>query len=111
MAVTRTAQKTPVPENMTDEQTPRYVVGIDLGTTNSAVCYVDLAERSVARPGRSVVRPDRSVVRPDRPWRIRTFAVPQLVAAGLVESRETLPSFHYEPHANELSPEQIRLPF
>ncbi|MCL2623169.1 MAG: hsp70 family protein [Planctomycetaceae bacterium] len=37
--------------------------------------------------------------------------MPQLVAAGLVESRETLPSFHYEPHANELSPEQIRLPF
>jgi len=29
----------------------------------------------------------------------------------LVEARETLPSFHYEPHANELTPEQIRLPF
>ena len=40
----------------------RYVVGIDLGTTNSAVCYVDTAEA---------------------PWKVRTFLVPQLVAPGL----------------------------
>ena len=39
----------------------RYVVGFDLGTTNSAVCYVDTEET---------------------PWQVRTFAVPQLVAAG-----------------------------
>ncbi|MCL2119887.1 MAG: hsp70 family protein, partial [Planctomycetaceae bacterium] len=78
-------------EHATDELTAvRYVVGIDLGTTNSAVSYVDVSE-------------------PD--WKIRTFSVPQLAAAGLVESRETLPSFHYEPHANELTPKQIRLPF
>ena len=56
----------------------RYVVGFDLGTTNSAVAYVDTAEE---------------------PWQVRTFAVPQLVAAGQVEARETLPSFHYQPAA------------
>ncbi len=73
-----------------DSTAARYVVGIDLGTTNSAVSYVDTSKKT---------------------WDIRTFAVPQLVAAGLVESRETLPSFHYEPHADELTAEQIRLPF
>lgn len=69
---------------------PRYVVGIDLGTTNSAVGYVDSAES---------------------PWRVRVFAVPQLVAAGQVEARETLPSFHYQPAAGELGAGAMRLPW
>lgn len=68
----------------------RFVVGIDLGTTNSAVTYVDTAEA---------------------PWKIRTFEVPQLVAPGQVESRETLPSYHYEPAPGELSPGALRLPW
>ena len=59
----------------------RYVVGFDLGTTNSAVTYVDTAEE---------------------PWRVRTLAVPQLVAAGQYEARETLPSFHYQPASGEM---------
>ena len=58
----------------------RYVVGIDLGTTNCAVCYVDTEHDSA---------------------KIRTFLVPQLVAAELQESRETLPSFHYQPSDEE----------
>ncbi len=69
---------------------PRYVVGIDLGTTNSAVGYVDSAES---------------------PWRVRVFAVPQLVAAGQVEARETLPSFHYQPAPGELGAGALRLPW
>lgn len=69
---------------------PRYVVGIDLGTTNSAVGYVDSAES---------------------PWRVRVFLVPQLVAAGQVEARETLPSFHYQPAPGELGAGALRLPW
>lgn len=69
---------------------PRYILGLDLGTTNSAACYVDTAED---------------------PWRVRVFAVPQLVAPGQVESRETLPSFHYQPAAGEFSAEAMRLPW
>lgn len=65
----------------TDAAASRYVVGFDLGTTNSAVCYVDTHEE---------------------PWRIHTFAVPQWVAAGTVEARETLPSFHYQPTPGEI---------
>src|SRR3954453_6959472 len=58
------------------EVASRYVVGIDLGTTNSAVCYVDTHEQ---------------------PWKVRLLEIPQLVAPGQVEARDTLPSFHYQP--------------
>jgi hypothetical protein len=65
-----------------DEVPSRYVVGIDLGTTNSAVCYVDTQER---------------------PWMVRVLEIPQLVAPGQMEARDTLPSFHYQPLAAELA--------
>jgi len=68
----------------------RYVVGFDLGTTNSAVTYVDTHEA---------------------PWRVRTFAVPQWIAPGQLEERETLPSFHYQPAPGEMPPETMRLPW
>ncbi len=68
----------------------RFVVGMDLGTTNSAVCYVDTEES---------------------PWRIRVFRIPQLVSPGQVESLEVLPSFHYEAAAGEFAKDALRLPF
>lgn len=71
-----------------EEQPSRYVVGIDLGTTNSAVAYVDTA---------------------DADWTIQNFAVEQLVAAGQVEARDSLPSFHYEPGANEFGENNVAL--
>jgi molecular chaperone DnaK (HSP70) len=73
----------------------RYVVGIDLGTTNSALAYIDTDET----PG------------PHGERVVRTFAVPQLTAPGVVEARETLPSFHYEPAAGEFAPGSLRLPW
>ncbi len=73
-----------------DSTPSRYVVGFDLGTTNSAVTYVDTSEE---------------------PWQVRTFAVPQLVAAGQLEARETLPSFHYQPAAGEMPPAALKLPW
>lgn len=69
---------------------PRFVVGMDLGTTNSAVSYVDTTES---------------------PWQIRTLPIPQLVAPGVVESRDVLPSYHYEPAPGEFDPASLRLPF
>ncbi len=68
----------------------RYVVGIDLGTTNSAVSYVDAEAR---------------------PWRIETFRVHQLTAPSTVERLETLPSFHYEPAAADLEGGELALPW
>ncbi len=68
----------------------RYLIGIDLGTTNSAVAYVDTAEPT---------------------WAIDDFAIPQLVAAGQVEKRDVLPSFHYEAADAEFSDDALRLPW
>jgi len=73
-----------------DEQPVRFLIGIDLGTTNSAVAYVDSAEAT---------------------WDVRDFAVPQLVGAGEVDPRGTLPSFHYEAAVNEFPPAALRLPW
>lgn len=75
----------------TSEQLPsRYVVGMDLGTTNSAVAYVDTAEQ---------------------PWQVRVLAIPQVVAPGQVEARETLPSFHYQPAPGEVTEGALALPW
>ncbi len=68
----------------------RYIVGLDLGTTNSALAYIDTAADSS---------------------RILTFAVPQIVAPGLVEARETLPSFLYQAADGELPAGSLRLPW
>ena len=68
----------------------RYVVGIDLGTTNSAVCYVDTD---------------------DSQRRATTFRVPQLVAPGQIEPRDTLPSFLYQAAAGEFPRHSLQLPW
>lgn len=66
----------------------RFVVGLDLGTTNSAMAYVDTDET---------------------PRQIRTFSVPQIVAPGQIEARDTLPSFHYQPGTGEFPAGSMRL--
>ncbi len=73
-----------------NQEPARYVVGIDLGTTNSAVAWVDCEAR---------------------PWRLETFLVPQLVAPATVERRETLPSFHYQPAAAETEGGALEMPW
>ncbi len=70
----------------------RYVVGIDLGTTNTALAYVDLKA-----PGPKL--------------EIKTFAIPQLVGPGRMGERATLPSFLYLPGPYELDPEALALPW
>ena len=71
----------------------RYLVGIDLGTTNCAVAYVDTHGRE---------RPSAD---------IRDFPVPQLVAPGETAPRAMLPSFLYLPGEHELPPGAARLPW
>ena len=65
----------------------RYSVGIDLGTTNSALAEVDLAVEP-AGPGEPLPAP-------------MPVEVPQLVAPGETAPRELLPSFIYLPPAHE----------
>jgi molecular chaperone DnaK (HSP70) len=62
-----------------------YLIGIDLGTTNSVVAYIDT--RTVA----DVCSP------------VHVFPVPQLVERGEVCTLPTLPSFLYFPTEDELS--------
>ena len=72
----------------------RYLIGIDLGTTNSALAYIDLhASSSRSAP------------------EIRTFAVPQLVSPGETAPRTLLPSFLYEPGAARLARRFHRTPW
>ena len=54
--------------------TAKFVLGIDLGTTNSVLAFAPLGA--------------------DRPA-VELLPIPQLVAPGVVESRTTLPSFLY----------------
>ena len=72
----------------------RYLIGIDLGTTNSALAYLDLQH---ARRG------DRLDIHP--------FPIPQLVAAGEVKERTLLPSFLYLPGQHDLPPGATSLPW
>ncbi len=71
----------------------RYIVGIDLGTTNCAVAYVDTKGRE---------RPTAD---------IKPFEIPQLVAAGETAPRAMLPSFLYLPGPHELPADASRLPW
>src|SRR5262245_541904 len=75
------------------EVSSRYLIGIDLGTTNSAVAYVDTQE-----PVKWDLRLIHGVI------------VSQLIAEGEVGALPTLPSFLY--FANEQdAPGSLRLPW
>src|SRR5438093_383062 len=67
----------------------RFVVGIDLGTTNTACAWVD------TQAGRT----------------LHVFDVPQLVAPGELGARPTLPSFLYLAGAHELPPGSLDPPW
>ncbi|MEO8605535.1 MAG: Hsp70 family protein, partial [bacterium] len=67
----------------------RFVIGIDLGTTNSVVAYAPL----------------------DGSAPIAVLSIPQLTAPGSVEARPLLPSFLYLPAVGELPEKSTRLPW
>src|SRR5580704_6011535 len=73
----------------------RYLVGIDLGTTNSALAYIDL-QTVKGRAG---------------PPEIHKFPVPQLVAPGEIGNRPLLPSFLYLPGPHDLPAGAAALPW
>ncbi len=69
----------------------RYVVGIDLGTTNCAVAYIDTGGGPDAR--------------------VQVFLIAQVVAAGEVAERNLLPSFLYLPLPGEQPAGALQLPW
>jgi hypothetical protein len=72
---------------------PRFAIGIDLGTTHCALAYVDIAASDGEETSHGVL------------------AIPQLTAPGAVEELSLLPSFLYLPHADELAPGELSLPW
>ncbi|MBS2025821.1 MAG: Hsp70 family protein, partial [Deltaproteobacteria bacterium] len=72
--------------------TLKYAVGIDLGTSNTALAYADLGA-------------------PDPGLALRIFEVPQLVASGELGDRKLLPSHLYLAPEHELSAGALKLPW
>jgi molecular chaperone DnaK (HSP70) len=72
----------------------RYVVGIDLGTTNCALAYADTKESN-----------------PDESAPIRSVALSQVVGLNEVGDRPVLPSFLYLPGEKEFPPGSLDLPW
>ena len=69
----------------------RFIVGIDLGTTNSVLAYTDTGGGEGAE--------------------VRLLEVPQLTSPGTVEARSQLPSFLLIPRREEVPAKSIRLPW
>jgi molecular chaperone DnaK (HSP70) len=67
----------------------RYLIGIDLGTTNTAVAFVDTMAGSA----------------------LAVFEVPQLVAPGEVADRRQLPSFVYLAGEHDLAAHETVMPW
>jgi molecular chaperone DnaK (HSP70) len=72
---------------------PVYIIGIDLGTTNSVVAYTEATTERIEDA------------------RIRIFAIPQVVDAGTVETRQALPSFVLAPQVQEVPEGGLGLPW
>ena len=70
---------------------PRFSIGIDLGTTNCALAYVDAGAGELAR--------------------VQSFAIPQVVSAGDVAERPLLPSMLYLPGEGEQPAGALKLPW
>ncbi len=74
---------------------PKYVIGIDLGTTNSALAYAE-------------IRPDAD---PFAAAKVQLLGIPQLVNAGEVRDEDLLPSFLYLPGPSDFPEGTIALPW
>jgi hypothetical protein len=72
----------------------RYIIGIDLGTTNSAVAYIDTRKYPTGGPDS-----------------VQVFRLPQLVGEGEITNRQGLPSFLYLASGPELPPGSLDLPW
>jgi molecular chaperone DnaK (HSP70) len=72
---------------------PVYIIGIDLGTTNSVVAYTEIRPLGASAPV------------------IHTFKIPQLVGPGSVGPSEVLPSFVLLPGPHDVPPDALSLPW
>ncbi|HEX3747341.1 MAG TPA: Hsp70 family protein [Bryobacteraceae bacterium] len=73
----------------------QYVIGVDLGTTNSALAYAEIQ-----------VEPD-----PFAPANVQLLPIPQLVNPGEVREEDLLPSFLYLPGGSDFPAGTVALPW
>lgn len=71
----------------------RYIIGIDLGTTNCCVAYYDTTQEARSR------------------MPVQQFQIPQLVHAGYMQPKSMLPSFCYLPSEGEWPAGSLDLPW
>ncbi len=71
---------------------PRFLVGIDLGTTNTVVAYCEITDDLQQSP-------------------VSLFDIDQLIGAGEVVRKPLLPSFRYHPAIGQISPNDLTLPW
>jgi len=71
---------------------PRFLVGIDLGTTNTVVAYCELADDLQQAP-------------------VSLFEIDQLIGAGEVVRKPLLPSFRYHAAKAQIAPADLTLPW
>ena len=73
----------------------KYVIGIDLGTTNSALSYAEL-------------KPEAD---PFAPANVQELPIPQLTNPGEVREEDLMPSFLYLPGGSDFTPGALALPW
>ncbi|ELI0350153.1 hsp70 family protein [Vibrio vulnificus] len=71
---------------------PRYLVGIDLGTTNTVVAFCELTENL-------------------QQSNVSLFDIDQLIGPGEVVRKPLLPSFRYHPANGQIAPADLTLPW
>ncbi len=85
-----------------DFQDKQYVIGIDLGTTNCSVSYVDMAafNENISDGKRNTKK-----------QYLKVFNVPQLIGHGEFTKIPVLPSFLYIPGEYDISKEVLKHPW
>jgi len=71
---------------------PRFLVGIDLGTTNTVVAFCEITDNL-------------------QQSQVSLFDIDQLIGAGEVVRKPLLPSFRYHPAASQVSATDLTLPW
>jgi Hsp70 protein len=73
----------------------KYVIGIDLGTTNCALSYAEI----------------KADADPFAPANVQVFGIPQLTNPGEIREEDLLPSFLYLPGSSDFPPGSVALPW
>ncbi len=72
---------------------PKYIIGIDLGTTHCVLAYTESGVSDESEPT------------------INIFSIPQVISPGEVRAQPLLPSFLFLPGPHDVPPDSLTLPW